>query len=122
MRAPNTLLPTGARRKACLARFEIDGAAARAMCDDDLSQRREVMRVTFGLVVVGSLAMLLGGCVVAEVAGAGVSVATTVVTTTVDVAGSVVSGAAHTVSGKDDDKAKSDDDKDKSGDRDDDDD
>jgi len=81
------------------------------------------MRGVFAFAIVGSLAVLLGGCVVAEVAGAGVSVATTVVTTTADVAGSVVSGAAHTVSGdSDDDKAKSDDDKDKSRDHDGDDD
>ena len=56
------------------------------------------MRAVF---VVSLLALLLSGCAVAEVAGAGVSVATTVVTTTVDVAGDVVSGVAHTVSGKD---------------------
>ena len=54
--------------------------------------------------VVGLLAVLLSGCAVAEVAGAGVSVATTVVTTTVDVAGDVVSGVADTVSGKDEKK------------------
>jgi hypothetical protein len=56
------------------------------------------------LLVVVPLALLLSGCAVAEVAGAGVSVATTVVTTTVDVAGDVVSGVADTVSGKDEKK------------------
>jgi hypothetical protein len=56
--------------------------------------------------VLGLLAVLLSGCALAEVAGAGVSVATTVVTTTVDVAGDVVSGVADTVSGKSDDDKK----------------
>jgi len=59
------------------------------------------MRAVF---VVSLLALLLSGCAVAEVAGAGVSVATTVVTTTVDVAGDVVSGVADTVSAKDEKK------------------
>jgi len=59
------------------------------------------MRAVF---VVSLLALLLSGCTVVEVAGAGVSVATTVVTTTVDVAGDVVSGVADTVSGKDEKK------------------
>ena len=58
--------------------------------------------------VLGLLAVLLSGCAVAEIAGAGVSVATTVVTTAVDVAGDVVSGVADTVSGKDDKKKPSD--------------
>jgi hypothetical protein len=56
--------------------------------------------------VLGLLGVLLSGCAVAEVAGAGVSVATTVVTTTVDVAGDVVSGVADTVSGKSDEDKK----------------
>lgn len=73
------------------------------------------MRVVLAVVAVATLSILLSGCVVVDVVGAGVSVATTAVTTTVDVAGSVVSGAAHTVSRKsDDDKAKSDADKDMS--------
>jgi hypothetical protein len=58
------------------------------------------------LLVVGLLGVLLSGCAVAEVAGAGVSVATTVVTTAVDVAGDVVGGVADTVSGKSDDDKK----------------
>ena len=59
------------------------------------------MRAIF---IVGLFALVLSGCAVAEVAGAGVSLAATVVTTTVDVAGDVVSGVADTVSGKDEKK------------------
>jgi hypothetical protein len=63
--------------------------------------REKIMRA---LLVVCLLGFLLSGCAVVDVAGAGVSVATTVVTTTVDVAGDVVSGVADTVSGKDEKK------------------
>ena len=55
--------------------------------------------LTFG--AIGLLGFSLSGCAVAEVAGAGVSAAATVVSTTVDVAGDVVSGVADTVSGGD---------------------
>jgi len=70
------------------------------------------MRAIFTLVTLAVLALSLGGCAVAEVAGAGVSVATTVVTTTVDVAGDVVGGVADTVCGHPND------DKDKAGEKD----
>jgi len=72
------------------------------------------MRAVLTMGVAGLLATQLSGCAVAEVAGAGVSAASTVVSTTVDVAGDVVSGVADTVSGsadsdKDKDKKKPDD-------------
>lgn len=56
-------------------------------------------------------APFLGGCVVASVGGAVIGAGATVVSTTVDVAGSAVRGVAHTVSGsgkKDDSDKKSD--------------
>jgi hypothetical protein len=74
-------------------------ASSLGECHD--APKGKVMRAFF---VVSLLSVLLSGCAVAEVAGAGVSVATTVVTTTVDVAGDVVSGVADTVSGKDEKK------------------
>ena len=64
------------------------------------------MRALLPVAVICLLGTALSGCVVAEVASAGIGVATTVVSTTAHVAGSVVSGAADTVSGdsdKDDD-------------------
>ncbi len=71
------------------------------------------MRTFLALNVIGLLAVSLSGCAVAEVAGAGVSAATTVVSTTVDVAGDVVSGVADTVSGGSDSDKDKDKDKDK---------
>ncbi len=60
------------------------------------------MRALLPLAAVCLLGLALSGCAVTEVVGAGVGVATTVVSTTAHVAGSVVSGAADTVSGGDD--------------------
>jgi hypothetical protein len=71
------------------------------------------MRPILSLAAVSALGFVLSGCAVAEVAGAGVSVATTVVTTTVDVAGDVVGGVADTVSGHSHGDKDSDDGKDK---------
>ncbi|HXC57053.1 MAG TPA: hypothetical protein VNU97_17265 [Rhizomicrobium sp.] len=71
------------------------------------------MRALLPIAVIGVLSFALCGCVVAEVASAGVGVATTVVSTTAHVAGDVVSGAADTVTGSSDD-----DDKDKDKDKD----
>ena len=62
------------------------------------------MRAILTLGAIGLLGLSLSGCAVAEVAGAGVSAAATVVSTTVDVAGDVVSGVADTVSGGGDKK------------------
>jgi hypothetical protein len=80
------------------------------------------MRVLLPVAVIACLGFSLSGCIAYDVASAGVSVATTVVSTTAHVAGSVVSGAADTVTGSNDDdgdKAKhhqhdGDDDSDKS--------
>ena len=58
--------------------------------------------------VLAVLGFSLSGCIAYDVASAGVSVATTVVTTTAHVAGSVVSGAADTVTGSSDDDKDSD--------------
>ena len=66
------------------------------------------MRALLPLAVIGLLGTALSGCVAYDVASAGVDVATTVVSTTVDVAGSVAKGAAHTVTGSDDDDKDSD--------------
>jgi hypothetical protein len=76
------------------------------------------MRALLPIAVIAVLGFSLSGCVVADVAGAGVSVATTVVTTTADVAGDVVSGAADTVTGGSDDDKDKDKDKPKSDDSD----
>jgi hypothetical protein len=57
------------------------------------------MRAFYSLAVVGFLGLALSGCAVAEVAEAGVDVATTVVSTTVHVA----KGAVDTVSDSSDD-------------------
>ena len=73
------------------------------------------MRALLPIAVITLLGFALSGCVVAEVAGAGIGVATTVVSTTAHVAGSVVSGAADAVTGSSDDEDK-DKDKDKDGD------
>jgi hypothetical protein len=59
----------------------------------------------------GALALAafgLGGCVVADVAGAAVGGAVSVASTTVHVTGDVVSGAADAATGQSDDKKKSD--------------
>jgi hypothetical protein len=79
------------------------------------SPRNQTMRAYLTMAVIGVLGLSLSGCAVADVAGAGISAASTVVSTTVDVAGDVVSGVADTVSGKSDDEKKkpSDDDGDK---------
>ncbi|MEI9990648.1 MAG: hypothetical protein WDM86_11470 [Rhizomicrobium sp.] len=61
------------------------------------------MRALLPIAVVGLLGFALSGCIAYDVASAGVGVATTVVSTTVHVAGSVAKGAADTVSGSDDD-------------------
>jgi len=66
------------------------------------------MRVLLPIAVIAVLGFSLSGCIAYDVASAGVSVATTVVTTTAHVAGSVVSGAADTVSGSSDDDKDSD--------------
>jgi len=66
------------------------------------------MRVLLPVAVIAVLGFSLSGCIAYDVASAGVSVATTVVTTTAHVAGSVVSGAADTVSGSGDDDKDSD--------------
>ena len=64
------------------------------------------MRALLPVAVICLLGTALSGCVVAEVASAGVGVATTVVSTTAHVAGSVVSGAADAVTGSSDDEDK----------------
>ena len=61
------------------------------------------MRVLLPVAVIAVLGFSLSGCIAYDVASAGVSVATTVVTTTAHVARSVVRGAADTVTGGDDD-------------------
>ena len=61
------------------------------------------MRALLPIAVVSLLGFALSGCVAYDVASAGVSVATTVVSTTVGVAGDVAKGAASTVSGDSDD-------------------
>ena len=66
------------------------------------------MRVLLPVAVIACLGFSLSGCIAYDVASAGVSVATTVVTTTAHVAGSVVSGAADTVTGSGDDDKDSD--------------
>jgi len=66
------------------------------------SKGSSAMRVLLPVAVIAVLGFSLSGCIAYDVASAGVSVATTVVTTTAHVAGSVVSGAADTVSGSDD--------------------
>ena len=68
------------------------------------SRKSDAMRAILTLGAIGLLGLSLSGCAVAEVAGAGVSAAATVVSTTVDVAGDVVSGVADTVSGGGDKK------------------
>jgi len=73
------------------------------------------MRAFQLVAVAGLLGLSLSGCVAAEVVGAGVDVATTVVSTTAHVAGSVVSTASDAVTGEDD--KSSDDDKDKDKDK-----
>ncbi|HEY0302439.1 MAG TPA: hypothetical protein VGC36_13935, partial [Rhizomicrobium sp.] len=60
------------------------------------------MRALLPLAVIGLLGFVLSGCVAAEIVGAGVGVATTVVSTTAHVAGSVVGGAADAVTGSGD--------------------
>lgn len=69
------------------------------------------MRVLLPVAVIAVLGFSLSGCIAYDVASAGVSVATTVVTTTAHVAGSVARGAADTVTGSDDDDKDSDSDK-----------
>jgi len=66
------------------------------------------MRVLLPVAVIAVLGCSLSGCIAYDVASAGISVATTVVTTTAHVAGSVVSGAADTVTGSSDDDKDSD--------------
>jgi hypothetical protein len=75
-----------------------------------LVEGNPIMRALLPIAVVAVLGFSLSGCIAYDVASAGVSVATTVVTTTAHVAGSVVRGATDTVTGSDDD---SDDDSDK---------
>jgi hypothetical protein len=58
------------------------------------------MRALYPLAAIGLLGFALSGCVAYDMASAGVSVATTVVTTTVDVA----KGAVDTVTPGDDDE------------------
>lgn len=70
------------------------------------------MRALLPIAVIAVLGIGLSGCVVEEVASAGIGVATTVVTTTAHVAGDVVSGAADTISGSDDKDSDKDKDKD----------
>lgn len=64
------------------------------------------MRILLPVAVLAVLGISLSGCIAYDVASAGVSVATTVVSTTAHVAGSVVRGAADTVSGGDEDDDK----------------
>ncbi len=54
------------------------------------------MRALLPIAVVSLLGVCLSGCIAYDVASAGVGVATTVVTTTADVAGSIAKGAAST--------------------------
>ncbi|MBL6937462.1 MAG: hypothetical protein ISS15_14170 [Alphaproteobacteria bacterium] len=61
------------------------------------------MRALLPVAVIAVFGSSLSGCIAYDVASAGVSVATTAVSTTAHVAGSVVGGAADTVSGSDDD-------------------
>jgi len=67
------------------------------------------MRALLPVAVICLLGTSLSGCVVAEVASAGVGIATTVVSTTAHVAGSVVRGTADAVTGDSDDDKDSDD-------------
>jgi hypothetical protein len=67
------------------------------------------MRVLLPFAVIAVLGFALSGCIAYDVASAGVSVATTVVSTTAHVAGAVVKGTADAVTGtSDDDDKKSD--------------
>ncbi|MEJ1967608.1 MAG: hypothetical protein WDN03_03070 [Rhizomicrobium sp.] len=64
------------------------------------------MRALLPVAVIVALGFSLSGCIAYDVASAGVSVATTVVSTTAHVAGDVVEGAADTVSPSSDDDDK----------------